>query len=68
MDAGRHVSNHDVLKEALRNQESKKKKNKQKNKKKKQKKNTHRTVSQSRQKCGMCHFLMRLLLLLFVGS
>ena len=60
MDAGRHVSNHDVLKEALQNQESKKKiKNKNKQ---------HRTVSQSRQKCGMCHFLMRLLLLLFVES
>ena len=40
MDAGRHVSNHDVLKEALRNQESKKKK-----KKKKKKKNTEQSHS-----------------------
>ena len=34
MDAGRHVSNHDVLKEALQNQESQKKKKKKKKKKK----------------------------------
>ena len=44
MDAGRHVSNHDVLKEALRNQESKKK---QKKKQKKTKQKTHRRVSVS---------------------